>query len=171
MMHFIKMSICYYFEILIPVSCSMNQLNKNMDIMPFDSVSSSSLQKIAKVILNLSKSSWREQMMPTIFSVWVQLQVLHLQVRFKLLLFNVPMQLWKYYRSQYFTYLFPYDISTSQKCYYLSILVQMYIISTSGYDFIHCHNFCHLDHPFISGIIKQDTAEWNSRLAITINAS
>ena len=90
MMHFIKMSICYYFEILIPVFCSMNQLNKNIDIMPFDSVNSSSLQKIAKVILNLLKSSWREQMMPTIFSVWVQLQVLHLQVRFKLLLFNVP---------------------------------------------------------------------------------
>ena len=141
-----------------------------MDIMPFDSDSSSSLRKIAKAILSLSKSSWREQTMPSIFSVWVQLQVLHLQVRFKLLYFNVSL-LWKYYRSQYFTYLFPSDIRTSQKCYYLSILVEMYTISTSGYDFINCHNFCHLDHPFICGIIKQDKAEWNSRLAITINAS
>ena len=151
-----------------------------MDIMPFDSVISSSLWQIAKVILNLSESWWREQMIPSIFSVWVQFQVLHLQVKFKILLFTKRLnlkyvvlmsQLWKYYRSQYFIYLFPYDISTSQKCYYLPILVQMYTISTSGYDFINCHNFCHLDHPFICGIIKQDKAEWNSRLAITINAS
>ena len=80
-------------SILMPVFCSLkclNQSNKKIYIMPFNSIRSSSLYQTSEVtIFSLSKSSWREQKMTTIFTVWTQLQVL-LRLQVKLNLKYIP---------------------------------------------------------------------------------